>query len=178
MKNSYTFQLDAQNFIITDEGYLKAKAFLTRTGIFDYYEGTRKIRRLRPSEEVFNTDSMKSLELKPVTFNHPKDLINSSNTGRYVVGFVGNDIRQENDKLAATIIITSKPVVEHIMKLKDAGQAVELSCGYRAQLTDETGVASEGNYDQVQRNIRYNHVSIVPSGRAGSEIKNVSRVNQ
>jgi len=49
---------------------------------------------------------------------------------------------------------------------------VELSCGYEAQVLPIAGEhPGEGHYDAVQKNIRYNHLSIVPRGRAGDNVK-------
>lgn len=166
-----TIKLDAKNWEITDEGYIKAKAFLTRTGIFDYYEEGQLVRQFRPPEEVFDSESLKSLEMKTLTMQHPKGMVDAKTTNKYIVGYVGQDVRQEGDKVAATIMITSEPVIKHVLDLKQKGLSPELSCGYRADIEMTSGVGQEGNYDQIQRNIRYNHVSIVPAGRAGKEVK-------
>src|SRR5690606_25874157 len=47
----------------------------------------------------------------------------------------------------------------------------EVSCGYRCLVDETPGVTPEGErYDRVQRRIRYNHVAIVPEGRAGEAV--------
>lgn len=47
--------------------------------------------------------------------------------------------------------------------------ARELSCGYTLTLDETPGTTPEGeHYDAIQRNIRYNHLAVVPRARAGS----------
>jgi len=51
------------------------------------------------------------------------------------------------------------------------GGKVQTSCGYECDLDETPGVYEGQRYDAIQRNIRANHVAIVESGRAGSEVK-------
>jgi hypothetical protein len=170
-------KLDKSNkFEITPEGYIKTKAYLTRVGVFDYYEGQSKVRNLRPKEEVFSPESLRSLELKPLTFNHPDELVKNDNFNNYVVGTIGQDVRgvetEKGSFVEATVLITHKDAVEYVMKKHDIGESIELSCGYQVEEDKRQGIDPvEGKYDVIQRNIRYNHVSIVPEGRAGKEVK-------
>jgi len=48
---------------------------------------------------------------------------------------------------------------------------VELSCGYEARLEEAPGVYEGEAYDVRQRDIVYNHVSIVDEGRAGPQVR-------
>src|ERR1700722_2731251 len=57
---------------ITAEGWLKADATLTRTGVFKYKMPDGSIiRQLRLPEEVFSRETMKSMEMLPITEDHP-----------------------------------------------------------------------------------------------------------
>lgn len=170
-------KLDKQNkFELTPEGFIKTKAYLTRVGVFDYYEDGVKIRNLRPKSEVFDADSLKTLEMKPLTFNHPEEMVKNTNIANYQVGTIGEDIQTiETDKgsfVEATVVITHKDAVQYVLNKHKMGEAIELSCGYTVQEDKTPGMDDkEGKYDVIQRNIRYNHVSIVPEGRAGKEVK-------
>ncbi|MCP4051067.1 MAG: DUF2213 domain-containing protein [bacterium] len=54
------------------EGFLRLPAKVTRTGIFIYRKADGSlVKELRPSDEVFNADSLTSLLGKPLTNNHP-----------------------------------------------------------------------------------------------------------
>jgi hypothetical protein len=53
----------------------------------------------------------------------------------------------------------------------DARALMEVSMGYTAEVVPEKGIAPDGqHYDAVQRNIRFNHMALLPQGhaRAGS----------
>jgi hypothetical protein len=161
-----------QKFEITKEGFIKVKARLTRTGVFDYWEDGSKVRYLRPEEEVFNPESLKTLELKPVTFYHPTDLVNNQNINKYQVGTIGQDIVRDGDFIQATLLITHKSAVDYIKDKFEKNEDVELSCGYEVREEKQNGThKKDGDYQKIQRDIRYNHISIVPKGRAGSEVK-------
>lgn len=154
-------------YTITDEGFIVTRAYLTRTGVFDY--GSNK--QLRPPEEVFNQKSLDTLKLKPITFHHPKEMVDAGNINKYQVGIIGQDVAQENDFITATLSITSKPAIDYIMDRFNSGKNVELSCGYWVELAEQSGQLDNENYDFVQKNIRYNHISIVEKGRAGENVR-------
>jgi len=152
----------------TDEGYANFYARATRTGVFKYRNKDGSIRReLRPPSEVFNTDSMKTLENKPVTNDHPSDLLNTENTREYIVGVTGNEVKRDGIYLKTKAIIMDKASIDDIIK---KGK-VQVSCGYSCEHDLTPGVYDGEEYDLVQTNIRYNHVAIVDLGRAGPEVK-------
>lgn len=47
----------------------------------------------------------------------------------------------------------------------------EVSCGYAADTEMISGKYNGEDYDAIQRNIRYNHLAVVPRGRAGPEVR-------
>lgn len=156
------FQTDKAQ--VTSQGYLLADAYATRVGVFNYLMGDGSLRReLRPPEEVFHPDSIGSLAMVPLTDDHPPVELTADNTQNYMVGYTGQDVRQEGDYLALKISITKKDVAEGVLgKRKD-----QLSCGYFCDVVPESGVWNGQTYDAIQRNIRYNHLAIVKEGRAG-----------
>lgn len=160
------FRIDAVKR--TPQGGLVAPAFLTRSGVFVYTrtDGTQ-VREYRPPEEVFKADSLATLAAAPVTNLHPSQLVKADNFKQYAVGHVGEQVKQDGDKVSATLYVQDAQTVSAI----EGGLMRQVSCGYTCDIADETGVAPSGErYDRVQRNISYNHVAIVPIGRAGSDV--------
>jgi len=136
---------------------------LTRSGIFVYRDAQGKtIRELRPPEEVMHPDSLASFGLMPVTNDHPSELLTADNAKEYQVGTVSESVVAEGDKVRAALMITDAQAIEAL----DAGKS-ELSCGYTADVVQESGVWQGQPYDAKQINIRGNHVALVDAGRAG-----------
>jgi hypothetical protein len=62
-------------------------------------------------------------------------------------------------------------MIDKILK----GGKRELSLGYKVDLEETPGVWNGQEYDAIQRNIRVNHLAIVPRGRAGNARLNLDR---
>jgi hypothetical protein len=151
-----------------DNGFLKAPARLTRTGVFEYRQADGTVvRELRLPEEVFHPDSIASFQLLPLTDDHPIDAVTAENATTLAVGSIGEP-HQDGDFLAAQLLVTSDKVVKKVMSGKQ-----ELSCGYFCDREQAApGAMHDGKpYDFIQRNIRGNHVAIVDKGRAGPQAK-------
>lgn len=152
-----------------DNGWMRADAYLTRSGVFSYTnpDGTKR-REYRPDSEVFNADSMGTMKQLPVTDDHPPKLLDATNTTDHAKGSLGEVIRRDGDKLAASMLITDAVLTEKM----ERGDAQQVSCGYSCDLEWTEGVSPKGErYDAIQRNIRYNHAAVLPRGRAGSEVR-------
>ena len=144
-------------------GFVRAEGYLTRWGIFVRRDAQGKtVRELRPPEEVMHADSLASFGLMPVTNEHPGEMLTADNAKQYAVGSVSESVVPEGDKVRAVLMITDASAIEAL----DAGKS-ELSCGYTADVVQETGVWQGQPYDAIQRNIRGNHVALVYAGRAG-----------
>lgn len=165
------FRLDAGSLekpILTTQGYLKADCLPTRTGIFEYMlmDGTVR-RELRHPEEVFNPVSLASLQDVALTNDHPPVPLNAENTKNYQVGHTSGEVQKHDKFLRTKIIITDKNAIDQVI-----GEGKhELSCGYHCEMDDTPGLWEGQPYDAIQRNIRYNHLSIVWQGRAGPEAR-------
>lgn len=153
----------------TDEGFLKADAAVTRTGVFRYINPDGSFRNeLRHPDDVFRSDSLDTLKMKPITKNHPqKVFVNAKNADKFSVGHTGETIRPSGHLVMASLLVTHEDGIDAIEKegLK------EISCGYRADLLPESGEYEGKKYDCRQVNIRYNHVALVKRGRAGAEVR-------
>lgn len=156
----------------TDEGYLIDTPIVGRVGIQLYKNADGTIRReLRPPEEVFNADSLKSFAGKPVTDEHPGEPVTAKNAKRLSVGTMQGEGRQDGDNVVAPIIVHDGEMIDKILK----GGKRELSLGYKVDLEETPGVWNGQEYDAIQRNIRVNHLAIVPRGRAGNARLNLDR---
>lgn len=175
-----------QPFTRTAEGFLRGRAVVTNVGVFTYRNADGTVHtELRLPEEVFADASLDSLKMKPLTNNHPTELVTPENIKQYQVGSLGDnpgtttqlkswDGYNRREELtdgyhvAIDMCITEENAINDVINGKRA-----LSCGYTCDLEK----AADGakwcgvEYDYIQRNIRYNHVAIVDSARAGDEAK-------
>ena len=84
-----------------------------------------------------------------------------------VVGSLGTDAKWEKPYLTNSLIVTDANAIKAI----EDGSYSELSASYACDI-DMTGGIFEGkSYDGVMRNIKGNHVALVPEGRAGHDVK-------
>lgn len=153
----------------TQVGGIRVKARLTRTGILEYRRPDGTIRReLRLPEEVFNTDSLATLHGAPVTdlANH-RALITPDNWRAATRGHT-EGIRKDGKYVEAELVVNDADTVRAI----ERGDLHDISCGYVCKLDFQPGVYEGQPYDAIQRNIRYNHVAVLPKGvgRAGTDV--------
>ena len=177
----------------TTEGFLKGRAIVTCCGVFTYKRADGTLQReLRLPEEVFASATLESLKLKPVTLNHPTELVTPENADMLQVGSLGDnpsstnqeyngygeptDLKKLTDGLnvAVDMIITKKDAIDAVINGKQG-----LSMGYTCDIEmAEPGSTWCGvEYDYIQRNIKYNHCAIVDAGRAGDNAKIELRVD-
>lgn len=153
--------------IKTPQGFLRAPAFLTRTGVLTYRTPSGETRReLRKPEDVFDAESLKTLSAIPVTNDHPPEMLTADNAKKYMVGYTSDAVEKAGDKLKSFLTLTDAAAI-----LAAEGGKQQISCGYFADLDETPGVWQGEPYDAIQRNIRYNHVAMVDRGRAGPEVK-------
>ena len=177
----------------TTEGFLKGRAIVTCCGVFTYKRADGTLQReLRLPEEVFALATLESLKLKPVTLNHPTELVTPENADMLQVGSLGDNPSCTNQEyngngeptdwkkltdglnVAVDMIITKKDAIDAVINGKQG-----LSMGY----TCDIEIAEPGStwcgveYDYIQRNIKYNHCAIVDAGRAGDNAKIELRVD-
>lgn len=114
----------------------------------------------RDADVVFSAETIASFTGKPVTIEHPSELVTPLTWKNVAKGTVHNVRRGEGDKanlLLADLLITDQELIELIVKKK----LKEISCGYDAE------------YEQIapgrarQSTIVGNHVAFVESARCG-----------
>lgn len=151
--------------LITDEGFLKADAVVTRTGVFEYLNKDGSIRyELRHPDDVLKSDSLESLKMIPVTNGHPSTLVTSENAKQLAVGQTGETIVSDAPYIISSLKITDQNTISDIQ----SGRRKELSLGYLVDLVQEDGVYNGQKFTHKQTNIRYNHLAVVEVARAGS----------
>lgn len=157
----------------TQDGYLIATSKIARTGIQLYRAdeiglvGSHTVRVNRPESEVFSKDALASLQHAPVTLGHPADMVTSDNWASLAKGEVSTDILRDGDYLAASLMVKDS---EASIAAKTTHR--EVSLGYTADVDIIDGVTDSGeNYDAVMSNFKYNHLALVPKGRAGSQAR-------
>lgn len=149
-------------------GHLLVPATLARTGVQVYRNPDGSLRReLRLPEEVFNEDAMASLELVPVTLEHPPEMLNADNTAKYSKGSTGENVTRDGRFVKGRIAVTDTAAVEAVEK----GDAEEISIGYKCRLEHAPGTYEGQAYDYIQRDIRANHVCLTRKARGGSDIR-------
>ncbi len=169
-----TIVLDSMSLPVvktTEEGYLKGEASVSKVGVFKYTNSDGSIRyELRHPDDVFATESLNTLKNIPITFNHPEgyEFVNSTNASKLMGGMTGDNVYIADDRLInVNLAITDGDMIS---KIKKHG-IKELSMGYTRDLVPEKGVYDGKEYTHRQKNIKYNHLAIVASGRAGREVR-------
>ena len=154
-----------------EDGSVRYDAVFTRAGVFEYSkrnaDGTTTIvREYRSPKEVGRADSLATLELAHVTNRHPPK---KGMAKALAVGTTGTDIKFDE----ATGLVTGSCLIRDDATNKDVdGGIVELSCGYEVDILEKPGVTPDGQrYDREQVDVVYEHVALVPKGRAGSDVR-------
>lgn len=150
-------------------GFLVVDARPTRVGVFRYRQPDGSVRsEYRPPEEVFHVDSLESLRGASVTDLHPRNDagnvdVSPDNVSALEVGTV-TAVSSGNGRFVHSELTLKR---RDALELVRGGKRSELSCGYRCRYDATPGVSPDGEaYDGVQRDIRYNHVALLPRGQA------------
>ena len=157
------------NQLETGEGFLICRNVpIARTGVQEYLgreigldgeDAEKVITVQRNPEEVFSSPALASFEGKPVTNDHPPDLIGPDDVAVYEKGHAQNIRRGTGewaDYILADLHIHDRELIDAIQ-----GGKREISCGYECEYEPN----ADGTYSQ--KNIRGNHVAVVDRGRAG-----------
>lgn len=156
-----------------DDGYLVASVRAARTGIQEYagfevgVADKDVVRIYRPEPEVFAKDAMASFAHRPVTVEHPAELVTADNWKQHAVGQTSDEVARDGDYLRIPLMVSDAAAIDAI-----EGGKRELSAGYTCDVDMTAGTTPDGRaYDGIQKNIRANHVAIVQRGRAGHECR-------
>lgn len=160
----------------TKEGYLVATARVARTGTQIYlarelgdvatsagFSPDSQVRVYRSPEEVFHKDSLASITRVPVTIDHPGEDVSATNWASLSVGDVGDAYATEPEWVVVNPMIKDAAAVQAARTTHR-----QISMGYDAQVVK----ARDGiDADFEVKAIRYNHLALVPSARAGDQAR-------
>ena len=157
----------------TADGFMVSEAFAVRTGI-QLYAGSEVglvdrdiVRVYRPEDKVRRPESLATFSHAPITLGHPAEPITKDNWANLAKGEVSTEATWDGNKIKLPLIFKDKDAIAAI-----EGGTRELSAGYTCDLDLTAGVTEDGSeYDAIQRNIKINHLAIVPRGRAGSKCR-------
>ena len=152
----------------TDEGYLKGEAAIAKVGVLKYMRTDGTVRaEFVPPETLFNSDSMNSLKLQPITNTHPEEiLLDSTTVKRRRVGTTGETVKNDGEFLVSSVAITDDDAISNIENGRQ-----QLSPGYKALLVEQTGTYKGERYDAIQIKRTYNHLAICDKARGGSNLR-------
>lgn len=160
---------------ILSQGFLRAEGLFARAGIYEYRNDDGSTRyELRPKEEVASPASLASYSDAPVTIGHPDVEVTAHNVKKYEVGSVSGQVRIDGDSVAGAVVVKDAGAIRKVK-----GGLHELSPGYRIRLDETKGFDKRygypgneaGRFDAIQRDIRVNHLAIVPRARGGASIR-------
>lgn len=162
-----SLRLDASTVVRHDNGWIDVWGVATRVGVFDYDDPSAPdgiFREYRPPDEVLAADSLSTLHGVPFTVDHPSvGEVDSDNARELTHGWV-LEVKADGPLVWTKIRVATADALEAIQRGK-----LELSCGYTLRLESAPGgVTPDGeHYDAIQRDIRYNHLALVDTARAG-----------
>ena len=156
---------------LTHDGFLKLKVWAARTGVQYYSDGLRTWGEYRSVKEVGDAESLKSWGLKPVTDDHPPELVVPDNYTKYAKGSCGEDAQltmpaEDGHRYVELTILVGD--LATLIKIRDG--KLELSAGYTVIIVDAPAGSTDfdgSEYEFLQTDIRINHLAVVEEGRAG-----------
>ena len=115
---------------------------------------------MRTEDEVFSSKTLSSFEGKPLTDEHPDELVTSENSERYIKGTVKNVKRgtgELKDFILADLVVYDGSLIKEIENGK-VGVSVGYLCTYEIK-----------DNQLFQKDIICNHIAVVDEGRAGEQ---------
>ena len=156
----------------TREGFLRAKAAITRAGIIEYDASElgvgppgKTIKVMRPESVIHHTDTITTARGAALTLGHPSAGVSPENWGDESVGNMVGEPHAQNQRLHTDILVGKQEAIDAIEK----NNLQELSIGYTFRFV-EAGDDDPFDYKVVD-GLDINHVAIVKKGRAGKDVR-------
>ena len=162
-----TYRIDSvgeiKDYRETREGFLDLHLSFSRVGPLEYQRADGRIETEYLTEkELFDEESLATATGKPVTFLHPPDgMVTKDNFRHYARGSTGTKIIR-NDPFAVIVATIHDSELIEVVK---SGRAKQVSAGYSTNVVK----GDDGKLYQTSR--CYNHLAVVPYGRAGELVK-------
>lgn len=150
------------NYQESPEGFLTLFMTFSKVGPLEYRraDGTVEIEHVT-EETLFDEESLTTAAHKPICYLHPPERVTAHNFWKFARGATGSKIIR--DEPYATIIGTIHDAT--LVDIVKSNKARQISAGYTVQTVRK----ADGKL--YQQNRVYNHFSVVPSGRAGSDVR-------
>lgn len=146
------------------DGRLRVRATFSKVGPLIYVDGDGNSHaEIVSPEELFRVDSLETAGLAPVTLGHPKaGMITPDNWKDFAVGASGSTVLADRERglVDVVFVVGDAQAIDAVKR----GDATEVSAGYYATIEDRQG-------QLYQTNRRYNHLALVPKGRAGPQVR-------
>lgn len=162
----------------TSDGFLRCKARILRESVMPY---TREelsvlpdafkgdvVNMYVPHDAMSEAQAIRSLEGAPVVdWDHVWTTPDNANL--VSKGNVAGTPIIEGDFLLCDLLITNPETISDIKN----GDIGEISAAYKADAVFEEGMFDEQPYDAKQKDLRYNHIAIIPAGhgRGGADVR-------
>jgi hypothetical protein len=153
-------------------GGMLVDATLAKTGVMDYWTDPRTnpdkmvMRRHNPAAVLAAATA--DVATAAVTHNHPAKFVDIHSYKELNKGHVVGTPTFEDGHIKVTLAINDA----ELMRAIDLGAAREVSMGYTAHHDGKPGVTESGEaYDESRVKIEWNHIAIVPAGRAGKTVR-------
>ena len=154
---------------VRPDGTTLYECFVSRPGVLVYEDAQgRKTRELVLPETLSEPESLETLGRAAATLTHPEKFVTPDTWAQDGAGDVDGHIQVlANGYVKASLAVRRRDALDAIR-----GGIREISAGYTCEIEHTAGIHPEfGAYDCIQRKRRYNHVAIVPQGRAGSTVR-------
>ena len=149
----------------TEDGHLVGEIVATGAGVFSYYDDKGKVVRLLRSVDDVKAATPGIADL-PITLFHPDEDVSEYNIDRLKVGSIGHEVVFDGLNNKIHVDISDPKAVEAIKKHKIRA----VSMGYDCKVVRDSGNWQGVDYDARQTEIVYNHMALVPVGRAGDGV--------
>lgn len=176
MKKFFTVDKAAIDNIEQFDGFLRARITIARPGVFPYIVQSDTgqevvMHKAKLPEDLFTREALDSASGAPITNEHPKDgsqvvLVDNRNSKNFVSGSISAPQIIDN-AIEAQATIYDSELIEDVLN----GEKEQASIGFVYEEDATPGEYAGVKYDSIQRNIRINHVAMVPKGRAGDKVK-------
>lgn len=150
----------------TAVGGMLVDAKLAKVGVMEYASGQKVVRRRNPPEAL--AAACADVATAPVTNRHPNRFVDTHNYKELSKGHVVGQPTFVDGHICATLAINDAQLIRDI----EMGVCREVSMGYSAHHDGVPGVTEDGQaYDESRVKIEWNHIAIVPEGRAGKSVR-------
>lgn len=148
---------------------MRVAARIARPGVLTYQTQAGPIRELVPESTLKDPEYLSSLVGKPVTLEHPGQLLTPDSVAEHRVGTILSPVEYvDGEGIVAPIQIENRSAIEAVQSGKN-----EVSPGYLTETDPTPGVDPKyGPYDRIQsRRYAGNHLALTDKSRMGPDVR-------